>query len=746
MNPEILSFLGDTGRWLILNALFPFAMWSAVLMILHVAVSKLDALSPKAAIRFRYVGLLSLPAVFAIFWFVLPDPVTHAILNNSLQDLTGLIPDRSQTGLRMWREATPISPANGLFFAWDSVLAGAITVLLGLGMLVGLGWFAFQFANVYNLIRSFRNVEDEAVMNRLEKLKSDLGIQQNVRLHHSNTSLPPFTMGTRNPAIYIPTELLTNQRLTDAVLAHELTHIKNGDYGLHLFDQAIRRMFWFNPPILRWMDRITYHRELRCDKNVLSHNLLDTKEYAQLILDHIPTQTTDTVLSTSMAQSHTRERIHALPGLLSEKPSPGNRFLSGLAAVLLLIVLPASSYFVGSRTSVPLEFRIKDERILVDNQQVFPSPDMGYDQVPGEFREYPFRFLHARLADHTLFSISAYPFEGATIESEFADSILSFQWNGKDIRIVSSVPFFKYARVKAYIRATPNYTFIDSTGLYQVNGKMEMLKKEQLKGAPFIQTDYFDEPHHNDWFNYLVMHETTDLDDPFHKSKHVERGRPSPGYQTLYQVIEKNLTEEFTTGDFDFILTINLDQTGQVNSINAEPHNLLSEIAIESAQSIPWIPSTSNAEPFHDTNINHSISVRDGRVFFAMDTPDFKAKMEQRAGLVPKNQKTFRVTVPHRLPEFETVYWVGSLNNWQPGHRDYAMKPIGESQYEITIPNTWSSPVEYKYTLGGWGFEEKNTDQENTPNRVLPIEGDTIVYDTVIAWPSITQPLKVRSE
>ncbi|MEM6345537.1 MAG: helix-turn-helix domain-containing protein [Bacteroidota bacterium] len=71
-------------------------------------------------------------------------------------------------------------------------------------------------------------------------------------------------------------------------------------------------------------------------------------------------------------------------------------------------------------------------------------------------------------------------------------------------------------------------------------------------------------------------------------------------------------------------------------------------------------------------------------------------------------QTTFVVDeVPAQTPMEDSIYVVGSFNNWQPGEEAYRLYPKENGSYILTLGNL-SPPFEYKFTRGSWATGESD--------------------------------------
>ncbi|WP_026688389.1 hypothetical protein [Alteribacter aurantiacus] len=74
---------------------------------------------------------------------------------------------------------------------------------------------------------------------------------------------------------------------------------------------------------------------------------------------------------------------------------------------------------------------------------------------------------------------------------------------------------------------------------------------------------------------------------------------------------------------------------------------------------------------------------------------------------------TLQVTVPEDTPEDDDIYLVGEFNSWNPQDEQLIMEQVDDYTYEITLEDKAFSMVQYKFTRGGWGTREQNSDGED---------------------------------
>ncbi|WZO98763.1 carboxypeptidase regulatory-like domain-containing protein [Isosphaeraceae bacterium EP7] len=143
-----------------------------------------------------------------------------------------------------------------------------------------------SLAAVARLCRSSTPVANSAWLAVLERWRGRLGVSRRVALRASDRVTVPLVVGWLRPAILLPRSLSADESptLIDAVLLHELAHIRRGDFGWNLVRRLVQIVYWPNP--LTWpLGRIIGSvREQSCD-DLCVHALGDANAYRATLLD-----------------------------------------------------------------------------------------------------------------------------------------------------------------------------------------------------------------------------------------------------------------------------------------------------------------------------------------------------------------------------------------------------------------------------------------------------------------------------
>ncbi len=118
-----------------------------------------------------------------------------------------------------------------------------------------------------------------------ERIARHMYITKNIKLWFSKYVDVPATIGFFKPVILIPIASL-NQLTTcqlEAIILHELSHIKRNDYLLNLIIAFIETILFFNPFVVLMSKIIKKERENCCDDFVLQYQY-DRYSYASALL------------------------------------------------------------------------------------------------------------------------------------------------------------------------------------------------------------------------------------------------------------------------------------------------------------------------------------------------------------------------------------------------------------------------------------------------------------------------------
>jgi len=157
-------------------------------------------------------------------------------------------------------------------------LTGA-AIHAGILVVMRLGWS-------WRLRRSRVSAASDATA-LLHDLSRRLGLRRKVRLLVTSQPVGPAVFGLLRPTLVLPATILAEKTTSklEAVLAHELIHVRRGDIIAGLLQLLAQTLWWFHP-LVWWANREqSRQRERCCDEEVLANLNCEPAEYAQSLID-----------------------------------------------------------------------------------------------------------------------------------------------------------------------------------------------------------------------------------------------------------------------------------------------------------------------------------------------------------------------------------------------------------------------------------------------------------------------------
>ena len=179
------------------------------------------------------------------------------------------------------RPAARQAPAPALLPVLRS-LAGPLWIAGGL-VLLG-AWFV-RWGRIHRLRRRATRMTDGREVRALERIAHSRGLLP-LPVYVTESTIEPGVFGFVRPVLLWPrgiSERLTDDQI-DAILAHELCHLRRRDDLASAAHMAVQAIFWFHP--LAWWigKRLVDERELACDEEVLQLGS-EPEVYAESILN-----------------------------------------------------------------------------------------------------------------------------------------------------------------------------------------------------------------------------------------------------------------------------------------------------------------------------------------------------------------------------------------------------------------------------------------------------------------------------
>ena len=191
----------------------------------------------------------------------------------------------------------------------------------------------------------------ERVRNSFERLSQRVGIRRKIELYVCPRISGPLAMGVFRSLVLLPTSALTalSPDQLEVVLAHELAHIRRGDYLWNMIQTMVETLFFFHPAVWWVSNNLRQQRELCCDDVALAC-CSDPVVYATALL-HLEEQRSSHLHLAMALDGHRtgislRERIVRILGDAPERRREiAPLSLVGVCTVVGLFLLPLPHVF-----------------------------------------------------------------------------------------------------------------------------------------------------------------------------------------------------------------------------------------------------------------------------------------------------------------------------------------------------------------------------------------------------------------
>ena len=257
MQQSFAGKLFDTISWTLLHSL-----WQGLL--LTIIVAAILFATKKSAPAFRYSLLTAL-----LFCFIGAVTITFLVQWQLSSDIetalarTITTPNIFAAQNNWWHTVTDFM---NHYSTWIMAVWAAVVLMKLMRMLIDMYY-------VNRLRRSGISYPDESWIIHLQQLSHKVGIRKKVMLFESQLVSIPMVAGHFKPVILLPLGMLAQLSVAEveAVLLHELAHIRRHDYMINLLQRITGILFFFNPAVLWLSALIRSERENCCDDVAITH-------------------------------------------------------------------------------------------------------------------------------------------------------------------------------------------------------------------------------------------------------------------------------------------------------------------------------------------------------------------------------------------------------------------------------------------------------------------------------------------
>ena len=364
--PQIVERLG----WLLVHSVWQFALIALAALLLERVMQRSSAAARYWVLLAALGTMLAAPVVT---WFALPQENPPAQV--SLVERPGFIdqtPGIIASEVRPQAESAPVTAAAPQPEAiaiptfeierasapriatradsaetWRSAIDRALRPWLSslvIAWCVGVLVFAVRPILSWYTVRRLKVVGvspvPEALLQLLSRTAERLHIRSAVSLLQSTLVQTPCVVGYLRPVILLPVSVVSGlpPAQLEAILAHELAHIRRHDYLINLLQMLLETLFFYHPAIWWISHRIRVEREHCCDDIAVA--VLGNKvEYGRALLALEQKRGVATALAVGASGGSLLARIRRLLGFAPRRGFGGGSVISlGLFAAATIVI------------------------------------------------------------------------------------------------------------------------------------------------------------------------------------------------------------------------------------------------------------------------------------------------------------------------------------------------------------------------------------------------------------------------
>ncbi|MGD2093933.1 MAG: M56 family metallopeptidase [Phycisphaerales bacterium] len=214
------------------------------------------------------------------------------------------------------------------------IVSGWLIGVFGLSL-----WHLGGWAQLQRLRRKLVKKVDDTLYTKLDLLSRRLHLNQTVQLLESTLVQIPTVVGWIRPVILLPASALTGlaSEQLEAILAHELAHIKRYDYLVNILQTIVEILGFYHPAVWWISHKIRAERENCCDD--LAVNISgDRVCYARALTSMEEIRTARGQLAVAVTGGSLFQRIYRLVGKDSTEKTPSS-WIPAATAILLIIAI-----------------------------------------------------------------------------------------------------------------------------------------------------------------------------------------------------------------------------------------------------------------------------------------------------------------------------------------------------------------------------------------------------------------------
>lgn len=357
MIDQLTSLLGvDVSHalgWTIIHSLWQVSLLALIMSGIHKVYKSKSS-------EFQYgISLMSILLVFACS--VLTFIIYYTGDSATSVSETALSTALNQTGV--------IESSTSIFDNINNAFANNLHHINTI-WIVGAILFSLKFVLSYGYIKYIKSTAKELLDPSVQKLlattKTNIGIKKAVKFFESAKINVPMVLGHAKPVILFPIGMVTmlTTKEIEAIIAHELFHIKRNDYLVNLALTSIEIIYFFHPAMWWISANIKAERENCCDDAAINYNI-DSVTYAKVLVKLEEMRHAGIPSLAMPFASNKHQLLNRIKRILNMEQTKNDIREKSIATVLLLFV---AMLFASNTFSTKQNLELTNTQLVENNE------------------------------------------------------------------------------------------------------------------------------------------------------------------------------------------------------------------------------------------------------------------------------------------------------------------------------------------------------------------------------------------
>ncbi|TCD00058.1 M56 family metallopeptidase [Pedobacter psychroterrae] len=323
------------------------SLWMGLVLALATGIVIVATKKSNASTRYNLLTALLFVFVLAV-GFVFYQSLTGKIaaVNSSNTQIAPqhLIAEQTNSPAPVATESSFMTNINSVVSLWSSY-ANQIVLIWFLIICAKCIQLMVGLHSIYYLKRTQLFIAGKFWENKVAELSKKLGINKKISIFQSGIAKVPMIAGYFKPVILMPIGMLNgiSTAEVEAILSHELAHLKRNDYLVNIIQSLIEIVFFFNPGVL-WISKLIREERENCCDDLALHCIENKHQYIKALIacQEFRTDHTSYAMAITGKKNHLKERVNRM---IFDNNSTLNKMEKTILTITLISALTVTAAF-----------------------------------------------------------------------------------------------------------------------------------------------------------------------------------------------------------------------------------------------------------------------------------------------------------------------------------------------------------------------------------------------------------------